>query len=216
MLQIVIKANAIGVALMLAGLGAASAAPVDAASAVGRPAVGIQDLSGPGTVLYTADWSTGLNGWAGSGDWKTLRGVLLNDGTGGSRTPILAPARIGTVTDYAVEARIRAVRVSNGFGLVLRRQPDGGGYTAAIRNGDVPAIRYGDDAGSLTEAQPFDPGNGWHTYRLEADGNVVTFLIDGARIATLTDNRYLDGGLTGLVSYGYQLEVSSFRIIQLR
>ena len=208
------KAIIVGVALMV-GLGVVGAAPIDAASAAERPAVDIHVLSEPGKVLYTADWSTGLNGWAGSGDWKTLRGVLLNDGTGGNRTPILAPARIGTVTDYAVEARIRVVRVGTVFGLVLRRQPSGGGYTAAIRSGETPAIRYGDDTGSLTDAQPFDPGNGWHTYRLEADGNVVTFLIDGARIATLTDNRYLDGGLTGLDSYGYQLEVSSFRIIQL-
>jgi hypothetical protein len=127
-LQIVTKTIVIGVTLMLASFGAASATPIDVASAAGRPAVGIHGLSEPGRVLYTADWSTGLDGWAGSGDWKTLRGVLLNDGTSGSRTPILAPARI----------------------------------------------------------------------------------------ATLTDNRYLDGGLTGLVSYGYQLEVSSFRIIQVR
>src|SRR6266566_4060638 len=34
-----------------------------------------------GTVLYKADWSSGMNGWAGGDDWKTSSGLLLNDGT---------------------------------------------------------------------------------------------------------------------------------------
>lgn len=33
-------------------------------------------------LLYQADWSGGLNGWAGGDGWKTLNGLLLNDGTG--------------------------------------------------------------------------------------------------------------------------------------
>ena len=167
-----------------------------------------------GAVLYTANWSSGLNGWAGSTAWKTLRGVLLNDGTG-NRTPILAPFDAGETTGYAVEARMRVVRAGSIFGLAVRRQRDGGGYSAVIRSGELPAVRYGEDSGSLTDSQPFDPGDGWHVYRLQADGNVVTFLIDGARFATLTDNRFLDGGLSGIISEGYQLEISSYTVARL-
>lgn len=173
--------------------------------------------AGPGTVLYTANWSTGLNGWSGSGDWKTLRGVLLNDGTGDGAL-LMAPFRTGNVADYAVEARIRVVRTGDFFSLVTRRATAGGGYHAAVQGGSRPTVFYVGQAywNTLADCQQFDPGDGWHTYRLEADGNVITYLVDGARITSFTDNRYIDGGMTALASDGYQLEVSSYRIIQLR
>src|SRR5262249_2729025 len=38
--------------------------------------------TGPGTLLYKADWSKGANGWGGSSDWKFFNGMLINDGTG--------------------------------------------------------------------------------------------------------------------------------------
>lgn len=36
----------------------------------------------PGTVLYQADWSNGLNGWVGAPDWKAAYGMLVDDGSG--------------------------------------------------------------------------------------------------------------------------------------
>jgi hypothetical protein len=180
------------------------------------------DPGGAGAVLYAADWSSGLNGWTGGASWKTLRGELLNDGTSGDTTPILAPYDTGQISDYAVEARIRVIRAGgyrsggsyDSFGLAARRVTDGGGYNGQVSADSTARIRT--DAGRLTDDQPFAPEDRWHTYRLEVDGNVVTFLADGARIATVMDNRYLTGGLTGLFCGGYQLEVASYRVLRLR
>jgi hypothetical protein len=178
--------------------------------------------SGAGAVLYTADWSSGLNGWAGASSWKTLRGSLLNDGTTHDSTPILAPYDTGQITDYAVETRIRVIRSDEwccghyeSFGLTTRRAADGGGYSGAIRANSTATIGY-TDGGFETNEQPYSPADSWHTYRLEVDGNVVTLLADGARILTVTDNRYLTGGLTGLFDDGLQLEVASYRVLRLR
>jgi hypothetical protein len=187
-------------------------------------AVDADAIGGPGgssradMVLYTADWSSGLNGWAGASSWKTLRGSLLNDGTTHDSTPILAPYDTGQLTDYAVETRIRVIRFGaeyESFGLVARRADAGGGYSGAMRATSTASIGY-TDGGALTDTQPFAPADSWHTYRLEVDGNVVTLFTDGARIATVTDNRFLTGGLTGLFDNGHQLEVASYRVLRLR
>lgn len=173
-------------------------------------------------MLYAADWSSGLNGWAGHPSWKPLRGALVNDGTGYGADPILAPYDTGRLADYTVEARIRMTRgastVPTAFGLAIRRSVDGGGYSGAVRDGYPASIGY-TGAGSwswLVEGQPYVPDDGWHTYALRADGNALTFLVDGSRIATTSDNRYLSGGLTGLFAGSYQLEVASYRVLQLR
>ena len=61
----------------------------------------------------------------------------------------------------------------------------------------------------------FNPRKSWHLYRVEADGNKIKFLIDGAVIAAGVDNTYLFGGQVGLWSVGVQLNVRSFKIIKL-
>src|SRR5205814_385763 len=57
------------------------------------------------TLLYTADWSSGLNGWTGASDWTVLNGMLHNDGTDASANSptIVAPYQVEGITDYAVE-----------------------------------------------------------------------------------------------------------------
>src|SRR4051812_23465101 len=57
------------------GPGAAAAASLNQDGAIST------GITPPAASLYSADWSAGLNGWAGSGAWKTLNGTLLNDGT---------------------------------------------------------------------------------------------------------------------------------------
>src|SRR5262249_37527799 len=47
-----------------------------------------------GNVTYAANWSGGLAGWVGGGDWQVAGGMLTNDGTSGSDPSfILAPAQ---------------------------------------------------------------------------------------------------------------------------
>src|SRR5689334_10044113 len=61
-------------------------------------------------VLYQADWSNGMDGWSGSGGWKTVGGMLVNDGTNDDPSLwIPAPYEPGSITDYAIEAEIQLV-----------------------------------------------------------------------------------------------------------
>jgi hypothetical protein len=62
----------------------------------------------------------------------------------------------------------------------------------------------------------FEAGQDWHTYRIEARGNVFTHYIDGAFKESMTDNRLLSAGRVGLWSNRYQLEVRSFKVIALQ
>lgn len=71
-----------------------------------------------GDILYQADWSKGMDGWAGSSDWKvsTEKAMLLNDGSASpcSAQPgptIVAPYSV-KIADYAVEAKIQILRYS--------------------------------------------------------------------------------------------------------
>jgi hypothetical protein len=87
--------------------------------------------------IYTADWSSGLNGWTASQDWKTVSGQLVNDGTNTDATHVAQAPRITPYTaNYAVEAEIQAVRADNGcwgaaFGLSVRGE-SGGDYRVGV------------------------------------------------------------------------------------
>ena len=102
------------------------------------------------TLLYSADWSHGLNGWTGTSDWTVLNGMLHNDGT---------------------DDRLAQVH--------------------------------------------FDDGNTWHTFRFEAKGTRLSYLIDGELIVGLNDSRYSSGGQLGFKSAGTQLNISSFKVFSL-
>jgi hypothetical protein len=185
---------------------------------------------GPGTVLYKADWSTGLNGWVGTQDWKVSNGMLLNDGTGPSSSPTITPPYQPPVADYAVEARIL---MQNGnayiatFGIVARAgntqsgycfgvgSPDGqsfskvAGITVASRN--ISANPWS----PALATRPFDPGSAWHVYRAEVRGNDLKLFLDGGLVAEVTDNGSLTGMIVGLFDFRVQLMVSSFTVFSI-
>jgi serine/threonine protein kinase len=186
----------------------------------------------PGTTVYTADWSNGMDGWAGSTDWKVLNGVLLNDGTNGNviaGQTITPPNQLGGMSDYALETTIQVVSYSSGyrpqFGFALRGSTVSNnwqGYATAIAY--IDAKDYGntcnvqittEDYNNQLIKTPFDPGKGKHTYRFEAKGNLLRFFIDGGNVIEVNDNRYLTGSQLGLWSYQTQLSVTSFKIIAL-
>ena len=182
----------------------------------------------PGTVLYQADWSSGLNGWPGLYGWKVLNGMLLNDGSNNDRTNwIAAPYEPGVadIADYAVEAEIQLVTEPScvTFGVVAREK-----YQAGVRLAWNPfpcthemSYVYGDEAmiglveGGDIAAIDYTRDMEWHTYRVEVKGNTIKLLIDGASIVETADNRYLTGGKVGLWSADGQVSVRSFRVIAL-
>jgi hypothetical protein len=61
----------------------------------------------------------------------------------------------------------------------------------------------------------FDPGNAWHTYRLEGKGTQINLSIDGRLVLVVNDNRYLSGGQLGFKSFETQLSISNFKVIAL-
>jgi hypothetical protein len=170
----------------------------------------------PGTVLYQADWSKGLNGWAGSADWKWVAGMLVDDGTGNGN--IIVPPFQAAVPDYAVETQIQIVSTGccgHSFGPVLRGdgKSNDTNYRGAMVDGGSSAriLRGGDTLAS----KDFSAGKNAHTYRIEAKGNTLKYSIDGAVVLEATDNRFLTGGQVGIWVYGDQLNVRSFQVVAL-
>lgn len=167
------------------------------------------------TVLYEADWSGGMNGWAGPGSWKTLDGVLLNDGTTNGVAAIIAPYVPGSRANYAIEADVRIIADAYDPAIgVMARLDSGGGYAGVIGSNQRTSIAPWNDLWRpMAEGRSFDPQRAWHRYRLQVKGNVVTFAVDSAVLASAPDNRWLAGGSVGLWSYHYQIEVRRFRVL---
>ncbi len=177
----------------------------------------------PGTVLYQEDGSDNWQGWSGDQAWKVLNHFLLNDGTSDNFSRIIAPYQVAGTADYAVEATFQVVsyehRVSYPcFGIAVRGMSTAAptrGYHAVIGCfSDLTDVELQDDEKTLATA-PFNPGNNWHTYRIEVKGNNIKFFVDGGLKIVLTDNKFLDGGEVGLFDTQVQLEVSSFKVIAM-
>ncbi len=201
---------------------------VQAPSPIPSPSA-VMSVASSGTVLYEADWTGGLSGWTGPSDWKTLNGMLLNDGTNESIQPIAAPYQPPT-PDYAIETEVQILKAAysppgHSFGLVARYTGENESYTAGVREDAVGnklagiadlSARWGPDfTEGVGTSQVFDPGEDWHTYRLELKGNTLKLLVDGSVLVQGTDNRFLSAGRVGLWSQGYQLQVRSFKVIAL-
>jgi hypothetical protein len=190
----------------------------------------------PGTVLYQADWSEGLNGWIGAGDWNVSGSMLVNDGIQYESTgdPSITAPYLPQTADYAVQADIQLVRYSDAgaftaldhFGIVVRSPNGGGGYKLSIcgssglnscgTNDYEVLLSNGDlmSANPLAES-PFKPHAAWHTYRVEVKGNTIMVRIDGGSVFQVTDNKYLAAGRIGLWSDRCQISVRNFKIIIL-
>lgn len=168
----------------------------------------------PGDVLYQANWEAGPDGWAPTRGWHYVSGMMVNDGSTDDRLDqfqaFWAPYRPST-PDYAVEAEFQWVRFTgtgtNGFGpvarnnLLVRATTDGfGGWTLHL---------WG------IAQRDFVPGGGWRSYRIEAKGNSVRVLVDGAQVVSAVDNHYLTPGQVGIWSNGIQVNVRSFKVTAL-
>jgi hypothetical protein len=150
--------------------------------------------------------------------------MLVSDGS--SARPVLAPFQPNTA-NYAVEAEVRIDNTNgcgsfNFFALDVR-VTDSAFYGAGDdwNCGPVAIIDTFDASDVhnytvLTQVDsPPDPGHGWHTYRLTAKDNQLTFSFDGSMVARATDNHILDAGRVGLQAAGPQISVRSFKVIAL-
>jgi hypothetical protein len=169
----------------------------------------------------TGSWS----GWSLKSGWKQLGGMLLNDGSNGGyngRPTLVAPRSCQpTAMDYAVEAKIQVVQFSDnysGFGINVRgvpSSPQEPGYSTYIDSSNASGANISVVGGDVLKSAPFNPGTDFHVYRAEVKGNTITFLIDGAAVLSVVDNRYISAGEVGLWCANAQIELSSFKVVKL-
>lgn len=203
-----------------------------ASSASTRPTLTPTPSVAPGTVLYKADWSHGLDGWKGSSGWSVVQGELQADTS--DTTSIIAPYK-PSIPNYAVEARVRVVRLklkTGGYYSIFASQvPGKDGFQAGVSDLKGPGPRpNGSNAQLQIYIEPFgamapgsfhpsdnDPGTQWHTYRVEVVGNEATLFVDGVSITTAssTQTNTLSNGPLGISCGSVVLLVSSFRITAL-
>lgn len=177
----------------------------------------------PGTILYSADWSNGMDGWSGSTQWKVNNGMLLSDGT--NYDYILTPYQLSTA-NYKVVAHVKLISVTgNGdgrFGIVSRVDTSGNGYAAGLAgvntgDGNPSSANIGLDWAYSRVLATVNylpsPLNDWHTYVMSVQNNQITLLVDGKQLLQTTDNTYLSPGNVGLYCGGSELEISSFQIV---
>lgn len=199
---------------------APSAAPSTPTSARATSSASGRQPASPVSVLYEADWSVDLGGWSGSPDWAALRGELQCAGQDFSlEAGAVAPVDVDAVADFAVEAEIKLLRytITNGsFGVMVRVQEDGSGYSAGHHVADDELVLRAQPGGRPTlDSQPFTADEEWHRYRIEVRGNELSAFVDGAPVLGATDNLFLTGKRVGLWSSGAQLSVRSFAVTEI-
>lgn len=175
----------------------------------------------PGSVLYQADWSSGLNGWDGFSDWSALGGMLVCAGQDATTSVgAVAPVDVSSANGYAVEADIQLLRYNpadGSFGLVVRVQQNGDGYGfGATTDGTIVLATHQIGVSPTTlDSKPFNPGSDWHRFRLEVSGNNLRAFVDGSLALNSTDNTFVAGDSVGLWSSGAQLNIRQFTVTAL-
>ena len=176
-------------------------------------------------VLCQSGSNDNWSGWHLASGWKRLSGMLLNDGSNGGyngKSTLVAPVSCQPKTmDYAVEAKIQVVTFSDnysGFGINVREVPSSThepGYSTYIDSASENGANISAVGGDVLKSASFHPGTDFHIYRAEVKGNTITFLIDGASVLSVVDNRYISTGEVGLWCANAQIEMSSFKVIKL-
>ncbi len=147
-----------------------------------------------GTLLYQSDWSHGLDGWQASAGWKVTHGMLQSNSN--SENVITLPY-MPAVADYAIDVRFQIVSIPTSGGNVIvtaDKTPGKDGYTAGIMNLLAPGPRSQfanpevqvyispiEAMESRPQVSDYDPSPMQHTYRIEVQGPLVQFFIDGLR-----------------------------------
>jgi hypothetical protein len=168
----------------------------------------------PGDVLYQADWSQGMNGWAGSANWGVASGMLVSQGGDATAwAPFQAPT-----PDYAVEAELQNLSDQFTFvmGVTLRGSMDGiSYYTGGVVNSEAAIVDGRPFGGFRFATKQFTVrSKEWHAYRLEAKGNHLKLFVDGSLVLESDDNRHLTGTGVGIAGNG-QVIARNFKVIQL-
>jgi hypothetical protein len=176
-------------------------------------------------VIFEAPGRNELENLA-AGSWTASADALVNPGSSAVAEPWLVLTAVPSV-DFAVEAEMRVNGVlssvcDQSFGLTAgvpdADQVFGGGLifpcaaeTARARLTDVSVWEDGYNADPALAEETFDPGDDWHTYRLELHGDDLRLLIDGADVVSGTLETPIDTSSgeaqAGLWAQGVELDV---------
>jgi len=184
-----------------------------------------------GTVLFRADWSHGPGIWGNRHGWKLANGMALSDLS--VENALTVPYTLH-VRNYVIECRFQVVNVPRTGGYFIIKAPHlpgQDGYTAGILNLYAPGARtspYGnpealiyldplDDMQARMAPIDYDPGNNWHTYRVQIKGPAADLFIDGSDSSTAVSEKddSLSHGPLQLISSLAVVRISSVTITAL-
>lgn len=175
-----------------------------------------------GQTLYQANWSTRPSEWGQSPDWRIVDGMAISVGNASYDAAYrlrFSPLYTLPPGDIVVEAEIQFDRVVEEagtyktFGVIARATADGGyafGPCLNCRPSLLGLTSQGFEDPLVTV--PYDPGSGWHTYRVEFNGAEIIASIDGHEALRVVDATYLDATGVGLWAAGSVVEVRSFEV----
>ena len=164
--------------------------------------------------------------------------MLVNDGSATVAQPwIVGPVVPPTSGGYAIEADLRVDGVTPGFcmqSLGLVAPLSGGAFIGAgwvyecdaagkiigarARLTDISDYTNGYFQDPEFAAKPLDLASGWHTLRLEVDGDRLRLLIDGDLVLTASTGAGTvanPGNALGLWSEGVKLSVRRIAVVAL-
>jgi hypothetical protein len=140
-----------------------------------------------------------------------------------------------TVSDYAVDVRVQVMRSVPPYGgyyeIVAPALPGKDGYQAGVLDLKPPGPRsFGDHPQSQVFLDPsrdmnpgsgvpqdYEPGSGWHTYRVEVRSNEARLLDDGTQIGRASSQQ-TDVLSNGPITFNCALvilRVSNLRVLTL-
>jgi hypothetical protein len=170
-------------------------------------------------ICNTANPGQGWDKWNLVSGWKVLNGKPLYDGTGNGERMVVPNFCQPTTPNYAVDVKMRIVAACCHFGIIMRGNASSTGYngyqlyiyTTTFQNVIISTLG-GQGGGSV--GYGFD--NNFHVYRGEVKDNVINFLIDGAKVISVTDNIYLSPGEISICCTDtMELEITSFKVTAL-
>jgi hypothetical protein len=154
-------------------------------------------IATPGTVLFQADWSKGLDGWNASDGWTVRDGMLEIDGKD-DRSLTIPYQPI--VRDYAVIFSVQVLdepQDGGFFRLVAVPAPTAPGFSAEVEGLHTNLQHtYGDHPHALVQLDPadaqdphsfrpidYEPKNRVFNYHVEVRDNGVRFATDKASLS---------------------------------
>ena len=178
----------------------------------------------PGTVLYAANWASGMDGWSGSGSWQQLSGKIVCSGKESGSDGLFSPSISSLTRNYSVLAVFRLLKYEYGssmFGIFVRSSDRNARYQFIHANVSnrvgiyfhSGATSFSGDPVADIPRQVMAPLT--ITLKAECFDNQFRMLINDSLVCNGMDNRLLEPGRIGVWARDTQVEVTEFQVTAL-